>query len=107
MAPEGVAISPIGTRIYGVSAGLISVDPPAQGAAGFFTFTVALVGVRVGDVIQLQPPSTLENTLRFVGADVTAVDVITIKMEATAVVDGAARNWGFEHYDLTPGAGAT
>lgn len=106
MSPEGVAISRIGTRIYGISAGFISVNPPAQGAAGFFTFTVALVGVRVGDVIQLQPPSTLENTLRHVGAEITADDVITIKMEATAIVDGAARDWGFAHNDLTPGAGS-
>lgn len=95
--------SRIGSRYFGIYAGTVSVNPPNQVAAAFFTFTVALVGARVGDVIKLTPPDTLENTLRLVGARVTATDVITIKMEATAAVDGAALLWGFILFDTTAG----
>lgn len=90
-----------GTAIRKISAGTVSVDPPNQGAAGFFTHAITITGASVGDVVILHPPSTLENQLRLVGYSITGADTVTLKMEATAAVNGAALSWDYVLYDLT------
>ncbi|MDR7534549.1 MAG: hypothetical protein QN162_14605 [Armatimonadota bacterium] len=89
------------TGIKGLTVGTVSVDPPNQAAAGFFTVAVTVSGAAVGDVIVMHPPNTLESALRLVGYEITAANTVTIKMEATGAVDGAALNWGYVLFDLT------
>lgn len=97
----GVQVGSGGTVIKNILAGAVSVDPPAQAAAGFFTMTVTITGAATGDVIFLHPPSTLETTLRLVGYNITAANTVTLLMEATGAVDGAARSWDYLLVDLT------
>lgn len=104
MTPEGTALGRTG-RIYGIETGTISVDPPSQGAAGFFSFTVVIPGVRVGDRLFLHPLNTLENALRLVGYAITAINTVTIRMEATAIIDGAATLWEYSWFDMTAEGG--
>jgi len=81
--------------------GTLSVDPPNQAAAGSFNVDVALPEAKVGDVIILQPPETLEDTLTFIGAAVQAAGNVRIRLRASAAVDGAARTWGFALFGKT------
>lgn len=75
--------------------GTVSVDPASQGGAAFFDEDVTITGVKVGDLIFLQPPETLEDELRLVGAAVQAADTVRIRLEATGVIDGAALEWAY------------
>jgi hypothetical protein len=81
--------------------GTVSVDPADQVGAGFFNHDVTITGVAVGDIVHVQPPETLENDLRMVGAAAQAANTVRIRMQAIAAVNGAARDWSYIWIDLT------
>ncbi len=81
--------------------GTMDVDPAAQGGAAFFDTDITIAGVKVGDLVFVQPPETLEDELRLVGAAVQAANTLRIKMEATGVIDGAEREWIYQIYRTT------
>jgi hypothetical protein len=76
--------------------GTVSVDPPLINATTSATFTVTITGVQTGDLVFLTPPSTLEATLIFQGANVTAANTVTILMRNVGgAVNGLARTWSY------------
>lgn len=81
-----------------VGIGTVSVDPADQVGAGFFNTDITITGVAVGDLVLIQPPQTLEDALRLVGAGVQSANTVRIKMEATGAVNGAAREWAYLHF---------
>lgn len=81
--------------------GTFSVDPANQVGAASFNTDITLAGVKVGDIIILQPPETLEDTLTFIGASVQAANVVRIRLRASGAVDGAARDWAYLLFSKT------
>jgi hypothetical protein len=77
--------------------GTVSVDPPNINANTSTTFTVTISGVQTTDLVFLTPPSGIEEGLVFQGADVTAVNTVTIRMRNVtgAAVNGSARTWSY------------
>jgi hypothetical protein len=77
--------------------GTVSVDPPSIDANTSTTFIVTINGVQAGDLVFLTPPSGIEEELVFQGANVTALDTVTIQMRnVTATdVDGTSLQWSY------------
>jgi hypothetical protein len=77
--------------------GTVSVDPPNINANTSTTFTVIITGVQMGDLVFLTPPSGIEGGLVFQGANVTAVNTVTIQMRNVtgSAIDGIARTWRY------------
>jgi hypothetical protein len=73
-----------------------SVDPPSIPAGGQrAAVTVAIAGVKTGDLVTVSPPQFLEDNLVFAGSDVLTDGVVTIylhNMSATPF-DGAPHTW--------------
>ena len=77
--------------------GTVSVDPPNINANTSTTFIVTITGVQSGDLVFLTPPSDIEDGLVFQGANVTAANIVTIKMRNVtgADIDGDPRTWSY------------
>lgn len=89
-----VLLGAIGGRA--VRKGTLTVDPASLGAAARAGTTVALVGVRPGDIVYLEPPAALEAGLVLSGV-VAGTDQITIYLTnyTAGAVDGASRSWSY------------
>lgn len=102
--PEGTRIGRAGAQVYGIEAGVVVIDLPsiAAGASGVGTGTIQ--GIRVGDVVQVQPPDTINAGLVFQGSAVTADNTVTVRVrnESAAAIDEPARNYPYIWMDLTP-----
>lgn len=87
----------------GFQAGTVSIDPGPilGGARGTGVGTIA--GLAVGDLLQLEAPSTLNNSLIFEGFVITANTVtVFLKNPTGTTIDDAARTWTFVWVDRTP-----
>lgn len=73
-----------------------SIDPGSVAAAAQGIVTVAIPGVRTGDLAWAQPEA-IETMLIAQGAKVTASDVVSIytsnAYDASTAIDGAAKIW--------------
>lgn len=105
--PEGTRLGRAGAPVYGIEAGVVAIDLPsiAAGASGVGTGTI--VGVRAGDIVQVQPPDTINAGLVFQGAAVTAVDTVTVRVrnESAAAIDEPSRNYPYIWVDTTAEGG--
>jgi type IV secretory pathway protease TraF len=81
--------------------GSVAVDPANQGGAGFFNQDITITGVDVGDLVFVQPPATLEDTLRLVGVVVQSANTVRLRLEATGAVNGASRVWQYQVWSKT------
>ncbi len=61
--------------------GRLTVEPGTVGANTAVTVESELPGAKVGDIIQLTPPHTIDDDLVFLGADVTDDDEVSVKVQ--------------------------
>jgi hypothetical protein len=79
-----------------------SVDPPALPAGSARgAVTVAITGVKAGDLVTVSPPQVLDDGLVFAGSDVLTDGVVTIYLHNVtgAPLDGAPRTWTVRYLD--------
>jgi hypothetical protein len=90
---------------YGIQAGTVSIDPPSLTVDTHTTSancTFTLTGARTGDQVIMSPPDSLEATLSYTGARVTANDTVTVYIyNGLGTVDGASKTWGYLWFNFT------
>lgn len=86
----------------GFSTGSLSVDPGAIVGGARGTVAVTLTGIRVGDLLQLEPSASLNNSLTYEGFRITT-DTVTIALtnRSGASVDDGATTWTYVWLDRT------
>ena len=87
----------VGTSIYSVSCGTLSVNPGNITAGSTVGVTVTLTGSYSSDRIFLQSPSTLNSGLVFVGCDITADNTLTVYLynKSGSAIDDGASTWKY------------
>lgn len=75
---SGLTVGANGTSILEIATGTVAVDPGNIAATTKGSVNVTISGITTNDRILLQPPSTLNAGLLYVGADVTAANTVTI-----------------------------
>lgn len=91
-----------GERIREISTGTISIDPPSIATVTRGAPTFTLTGAAAGDFVVMLPPSTLNDDLCFVGADVGANTVTVYLYNPTAgPIDDTAKTWRWLWFDTT------
>ncbi len=75
--------------------GKLTVEPGVVGSQDTAYVEAELPGAAVGDIIQLTPPSNLDNGLVLAGASVTDEDEVTIQIGnfSGGEVTGDAKEW--------------
>jgi predicted anti-sigma-YlaC factor YlaD len=87
----------------GFSTGTISVNPGAIVGGSRGTIAVTLTGIAVGDLLQLEPNASLNNSLSYDGFVISA-DTVTIALtnRSGASIDDGALDWRYVWIDRTP-----
>lgn len=83
----------------------VSLNPTSIAAGARASFTIDVVGAKVGDLVFASPEGPLAAELSLAGAKVTAADVVTIyldnNIDATTAIDDAATNFNIMVIHLT------
>lgn len=92
-----------GSNLYKVAVGTVSVNPGSIAATTRGSVAVTISGLATGDRVILQPPSTLDGNLLFVGSDVTADNTLTIYLynKSGGAIDDAAASWKYSSLTFT------
>lgn len=100
---EGVQIGKAGANVLQLVSNTVSIDPPSVATVSRGAATFTLTGARVGDVIIMAPPATLNDDLIFCGAEVTANDTVTVYLYNPTVgaIDDGALTWRYTWLDIT------
>lgn len=82
------------TQVY---TGTVSVDPGSLLTQTSEDVTVTITGAASGDIVIMNPPATLEATLAFGGAYVSAANTVKVRIVnfSAGTVDGAALSWTY------------
>lgn len=82
------------TQVY---KGTIAVNPGSLLTLTSEDVSVTITGAATGDVVIMCPPSTLESTLGFGGAYVSATDTVKVRIvnHSAGTVDGASMSWTY------------
>jgi hypothetical protein len=99
---NGLTVGATGSEIYDITSGTISVDPGNIGATTRGSVNVTLSGLGTEDRLVLQPPSTLNAGLLYVGHDITASNTITIYLynKTGGGIDDGATTWKYLKFNL-------
>ena len=94
---DQIKIGSDGTALSKVSTGTLSVNPAGINANSRGSVSVTLTGCATTDRVTLQPPSTLNDDLLYVGCRVTAANTLTIYLYNTTggTIDDGALNWDY------------
>lgn len=79
-----------------------AIDPASITNATSAETTFTLNGANVGDIIEANPPASLETGLCYSGCRVSAANTVAVRLSciAAAPVDGTSRVWSFLHFSL-------
>ena len=95
----------IGTNdtVYGIEFGTVAIDPASLAATTRAATTFTLTGAKTTDIIIVNPPSTLNDDLLFVGAAVTAADTVSIYFynPTASAIDQASATFSYCWIDTT------
>ena len=82
------------TQVY---SGTVAVDPGSLTTLTSTDVSVTITGAATGDIVIVNPPSTLESTLACGGAYVSAADTVKIRVSnvSSGTVDGASLTWSY------------
>jgi hypothetical protein len=82
------------TQIY---KGTVSVNPGSLATLTSEDVTVTITGAASGDIVIMNPNASLESTLAFGGAYVSAANTVKVRISnvSSGTVDGAALNWTY------------
>lgn len=80
-----------------VMKGTIAVDPSSLLTLTSVDMSVTITGAATGDVVIMNPPATLEATLSFAGAYVSAANTVKVRItnHSAGTVDGASLTWTY------------
>lgn len=98
----GLQIGKSGTKLKKVVYGTVTVDPASLAAGAIANTAVTITGVKVGDIVRLTPPSTLEAGLVPIGSPVTGNDTVSLRLynPTGGVVDGASKTWEYVWFQM-------
>jgi hypothetical protein len=77
--------------------GTVAVNPTSLLTLTSQDVTVTITGVATGDVVIMNPPSTLESSLSFTGCYVSAADTVKVRItnHSSGTVDGASATFTY------------
>lgn len=80
-----------------VMKGTVAVDPASLLTLTSNETSVTITGAATGDIVIMNPPSTLESSLSFTGAYVSAADTVKVRItnHSAGTVDGASGTWTY------------
>lgn len=89
--------------VYGIEFGTVAIDPASLAATTRAATTFTLTGAETTDIIIVNPPSTLNDDLLFVGAAVTAADTVSIYLynPTGSAIDQASATFSYCWIDTT------
>jgi hypothetical protein len=97
---NGLTVGPDGSQVFEITKGTVSVDPGSITADTRRSVNVTIPNIGTGDRILLQPPSTLNAGLLYVGHDITAANTLTIYLfnKTGGGIDDGALTWKYLRY---------
>jgi hypothetical protein len=77
--------------------GTVAIDPPSLTTGTKGTVSITIAGVKVTDIVILEPPVALEAGLVFQGVRAKAGGAdVDIANPTAGTIDGASRTWGYK-----------
>lgn len=75
--------------------GVVTIDPEDVGANSTVSGSVDLPGARIGDIVWVTPPSSMESGLLLNGASITDEDELTFSVRNTTAgeINAESREW--------------
>lgn len=82
------------TKVY---QGTVAVNPGSLLTLTSEDVSVTITGAATGDIVIMNPPSTLESSLSFAGAYVSATNTVKVRItnHSASTVDGASTTWTY------------
>lgn len=84
-------------QAQGIWTGSVTIDPGSAAANSSLDVAVAVGGIKLGDIVTMNIPASLEDDLLFKGARVSDAEEITVTLynPTGAPIDGASLVWTF------------
>ena len=100
---DGVVFGAGLTTLKRITTGTVSVDPGSIAAQTRGSVSVTVTGTAVGDIIVLEPPSTLEGGLAYAGCEITGANTVRVDIAniSAGAIDGASLSWKYRFIDIT------
>jgi hypothetical protein len=97
---DGLIVGANGSEVFEITKGTVSVNPGSISATTRGSINVTISNLGTDDRILLQPPSTLNAGLLYVGHDITASNTVTIYLYNTTggAIDDGALTWKYLRY---------
>lgn len=82
------------TQVY---TGTVAVNPSSLLTLTSEDVSVTITGAASGDIVIMNPPATLESTLSYGGAYVSAANTVKVRIvnHSAGTVDGASLSWTY------------
>ena len=98
-----IAVGASGSVIKKIAYATVSINPASISTVSRAVTPFTITGARVGDMLIVSPPATLNDDLLFVGAKVTGDDEGSIYLynPTGGSIDDAAATWQYVWIDLT------
>jgi hypothetical protein len=92
-----------GLTVKNITAGSLSIDLPNISGHTRLNVSVTITGIDVGDVVFLEPPTTLDNALIFGGCSVASANTLNVYIGnlSNGNVNDGAHTWRYVWVDLT------
>lgn|SRR5574343_32868 len=97
VSTNGITVGTSSVKLTQVYKGTIAVDPGSLTTLTSTDVSVTITGAATGDMVIVNPPSTLESTLACGGAYVSAANTVKIRISnvSSGTVDGASLTWSY------------